>query len=262
MVLAVDIGNTNIVIGVFNTDQELLYQWRISSNSDASADEYLIKFYNLFRIAKIDYQKELKGCIIASVVPELIRKTQKALHSLIGVMPMIADEKLNWDIINDYDHPRQVGVDRLLNSLAAKAFYGLPALVIDFGTATTIDVVSSDSRYLGGTISPGIQISSEALFERTAKLPHISLSKPTHTIGKTTVESMRSGILLGAVGQITYLIDKMKQEYEDLKDCNIILTGGLSNFISPMMEEYAPKVDSSLTLKGLNLLFLMNQKEK
>ena len=260
MLLTVDIGNTNIVIGIFKGD-ELIYHWRIGTAVKYSTDEYMIKFYNLFKIAGIDYRKEIKGIIIGSVVPELVRKIEKAYFNLTGISPVIADVNLDWGMKIRYDIPSQVGVDRLLNSLAAKKLYGIPTLIVDFGTATTIDVVSEEGNYEGGTISPGINISTEALFEKTAKLPHISIAIPKRVLGKNTVESMRSGILLGTAGQVKYLIEKIKEENPSLKKSKIIFTGGFSRLMEKILDFLNPIIDPFLTLKGLKLLYYKNNSQ-
>lgn len=257
MIITVDIGNTDIVCGVFK-DNELLYHWRFSSSTKSSTDEYMMKYFSLFKIYELDYKKKIQGSIIGSVVPELIRKHHKALYNLLGMPPIIVNSQLHWNIHLSFDHPEEVGVDRLLNVLAAKELYGLPALVVDYGTATTIDIISEDAEYLGGIIAPGILISRDALSTRTAQLPSISLEIPPAVIGKNTVASMRSGILHGSAGQTQHLLEKIRREFPTSQEPYLILTGGFANLMNQLLP-FKAIVDPYLTLKGLNILYLQNR---
>ncbi len=257
MIITVDIGNTDIVCGVFK-DNELLYHWRFSSSTQASTDEYMMRYFSLFKIHEIDYKNNIQGAIIGSVVPELNRKHYKALLYLLEQHPIIVSSNLLWNLTLNFDKPKEIGVDRLLNVLAAKELYGLPALVVDYGTATTIDIISEESEYLGGTIAPGILISRDALSTRTAQLPSISLEVPPDVLGKNTISSMRSGILYGSAGQTQYLIERIRREFRTSREPHLILTGGFANLMSKLLP-FKSIVDSYLTLKGLNILYLQNR---
>ncbi len=256
MIITVDIGNTDIVCGVFKNN-ELLHHWRFSSSTKSSTDEYMMKYFSLFKIYEIDYRKDIQGAIIGSVVPELIRKHHKALYNLLGKTPVIVNSTLEWNMKLSFEHPEEIGVDRLLNVLAAKELYGLPAMVVDYGTATTIDIISENAEYLGGTIAPGILISRDALSTRTAQLPSISLEVPPAVIGKNTVSSMRSGILYGSAGQTQHLIEKIMKEFPTSREPYLILTGGFANLMHQLLP-FEALVDPYLTLKGLNILYLQN----
>jgi len=256
MILTIDIGNTQIEIGVFKSD-ELIRSWRISSVIDRTEDEYFVfieKFLNQIQTGITD----VKGVGLASVVPNKTFIYEKMCKKYLNIQPLIVDHSINLGIEVKYADPASVGADRLCNSVAAFHKYKQAVVVVDLGTATTFDVVNSKGHYLGGIISPGIETTAWALYQRAAKLPKISLEFPDHFIGTTTEKSMQSGILYGTVKIVDGLLEEIITELGETP--KIIATGGLGKLIQPRthrIEEYLPH----LVLEGLYLIYLMNQHE-
>ena len=214
MILLVDVGNTNIVLGV-NKDDNYIASWRISTDAKKTSDEYSIQVMQLFSQNGLN-PKEVKGIIISSVVPNIMHSLENMIRKCFCKEPIIVGPGIKTGINIKYDNPKEVGADRIVNAVAAFELYKKPNIVIDFGTATTFCAITEKGDYLGGCIVPGIGISSDALFERAAKLPRIELEVPKNIICKNTIVSMQAGILYGYIGQVEYIVNKMKKEKEIL----------------------------------------------
>lgn len=259
MILLVDAGNTNIVLGVHD-GKDYIASWRISSQGSKTSDEYGIQVMQLFNLSNID-PKKIEGVIVSSVVPNIMHSLENMLKKCFCREPIIVGPGIKTGINIKYDNPREVGADRIVNAVAAYEIYKRPVIIIDFGTATTFCAVKGNGDYLGGCICPGIRISSDALFERAAKLPRVELEVPKSIICKNTVTSMQAGILFGYIGQVEYIVKKMKEEMRKLKTNEepfVIATGGLANLIAKETD-VIDKVDSELTLEGLKLLYYKNK---
>ncbi|NME84171.1 type III pantothenate kinase [Clostridium sp. SM-530-WT-3G] len=259
MILLVDAGNTNIVLGVHD-GKEYVASWRISSDAGKTSDEFSIQVMQLFNLSNID-SKDIEGVIVSSVVPNIMHSLENMLRKCFGHEPIIVGPGIKTGINIKYDNPREVGADRIVNAVAAYEIYKKPVIIIDFGTATTFCAVRENGDYLGGCICPGIRISSDALFERAAKLPRVELEVPKSIICKNTVSSMQAGILFGYVGQVEYIVKKMKEEMKKSKfkeEPLVIATGGLANLIAKETKAI-DKVDSDLTLEGLKILYEKNK---
>ena len=259
MILLVDVGNTNIVLGVHN-GQEYIASWRISSDGNKTSDEYIIQVLQLFNVSEID-PKEIKGVIVSSVVPNIMHSLENMLRKCFCHEPIIVGPGIKTGINIKYDNPKEVGADRIVNAVAAHEIYKKSAIIIDFGTATTFCALRKNGDYLGGCICPGIRISADALFERAAKLPRVELEVPKTIICKSTVTSMQAGILFGYIGQVEYIVKKMKEEIKNSKNKEeplVIATGGLANLIAKQTD-FIDIVDSDLTLEGLKILYEKNK---
>ena len=228
MLLVFDVGNTNMVIGVYE-DKTLVKDWRICTDIHKTSDEYGMLIGNLLTYDKIDL-KSIDDIIISSVVPNVMHALENFCIKYCEKKPMIVGPGIKTGLNIKYDNPKQVGADRIVNAVAAIEKYGSPLIVVDFGTATTFCAISEKAEYLGGTICPGLKISSEALFNGAAKLPRVELIKPGKTICKATVEAMQAGIIYGYVGQVEKIISMMKKELGS-EDVKVIATGGLSTLI-------------------------------
>ena len=228
MLLVFDVGNTNMVIGVYEA-KKLIKNWRINTDIHKTSDEYGMLINNLLAYDKIDI-KSIDDVIISSVVPNVMHALENFCIKYCEKKPMIVGPGIKTGLNIKYDNPKQVGADRIVNAVAAIEKYGSPLIIVDFGTATTFCAISEKAEYLGGTICPGLIISSEALFNGAAKLPRVELTKPGKTICKTTVEAMQSGIIYGYVGQVEKIISIMKKELGS-EDVKVIATGGLSSLI-------------------------------
>ena len=254
MLLAVDIGNTNVTIGLYEGDA-LSATWRISSLTPKTSDECRLAFQELFHGAQLD-PKRCTGIVICSVVPRLIQPVTEALQRLTGVAPKLVGADLAIPITNHYKDPSQVGQDRLVNAFSAWTRYGGPLIIVDFGTAITVDVVTKDRKYLGGIIAPGVEISLEALSQRTALLPRIELEPQEKVLGTTTTESIRSGLLHGFGSLCDGLVEKLKTEIS--MKARVIATGGYAKMISTYCKSI-DCVNPDLTLDGLKLLWESQQ---
>lgn len=253
MLLAVDIGNTNITFGLFSRD-ELGPRWRIRTIHEKMPDEYGILMLQLFEHGGY-HPEDVNGVAIASVVPPLSQAFQAVSRRYVGLDPLLVDAGVRTGVRIQYDDPRQVGADRVVDAAAVKALYGLPACVVDFGTGTTFDAVSKDGDYLGGAIAPGIGIAAQALFERTAKLPRVELSRPPSVIGRNTPHAMQSGLLFGYVGLVEGMVARFKAELGPAT--RIIGTGGLAEIIA-RETDVIDVVDPWLTLHGLRIVYELN----
>lgn len=259
MLLAFDVGNSNIVIGLYDKD-ELLDFWRISSKSDKTVDEYAMICMDLFRYHGIDKTK-IKTAIISSVVPNLTEHLESMLKGYFGISPLIVGSGIKTGLSMRYENPKELGADRVVNAVAGVHYYGAPLIIIDFGTATTFCVIDKEKNYLGGVITAGIGISMEALFEKTAKLPKVSLSAPKRAIGKTTVEAMQSGLVYGYAGLVDQMIIRLSNElgYQPT-EITVVATGGRSENICKHCA-YVDVLDPLLTLKGLALIAEKNKEQ-
>ncbi len=258
MILVIDVGNTNIVLGVYK-NKELIVDWRLSTDSKRTADEYGIQVTDLFLHNKLDLS-DVEGVIISSVVPNIMYSLEHMIVKYFEVVPIVVGPGVKTGINIKYDNPKEVGADRIVNAVAAREIYKRPVIIIDFGTATTFCAITLKGDYLGGTICPGIKISSEALFERAAKLPRIELVKPAGVICKNTVASMQAGIVYGYIGQVDYIVSKMKKEMIELGEDEplVVATGGLAKLISEE-SKFMDLIDPILTLKGLRIIYEKNK---
>ncbi|MBM7615992.1 type III pantothenate kinase [Alkaliphilus hydrothermalis] len=258
MILVFDVGNTNIVLGVYE-GKELIDFWRIATDKNKTSDEYGMLIYQLFQHSGLE-TKDVKNVIISSVVPNIMYSLEHAVRKFFEVEPLVVGPGIKTGMNIKYDNPKQVGADRIVNAVAAYEKYGGPLIIVDFGTATTFCAIAENGDYLGGTISPGIKISSDALFQQAAKLPRVELIKPGKVICKNTVNSIQSGIIYGYVGLVEYIIKKMMQEFKS-DNVKVIATGGLSTLIASETE-YIHKVDKFLTLEGLRIIYDLNKDDK
>ncbi len=253
MLMVVDAGNTNIVFAVHD-GEDWVGTWRIATDDQRTSDEYAVWLLTLFNIAGIK-REAIDRAVIGTVVPAALYHLRRLCREYFDVEPLIARSQLDWGFDIKVDNPAEVGADRLLNALAAHQAYGGPLVVIDFGTATTFDVVDKDGAYLGGIISPGINLSIEALHKAAARLPRIGIGRPQAVIGKSTIPAMQSGIYWGYVGMIEGLVVRIRAEYSGR--LKVIATGGLA----PLLAEgttIIEKIDPDLTLDGLRLLARRN----
>ncbi len=259
MILVLDVGNTNIVIGVYD-EKKLLTEWRLSTQMIRSADEYGIQFVNLFALANID-KNQIEGVIMSSVVPTIMYSLEHMIRKYFKMDPLVVGPGVKTGINVKYDNPREVGADRIVNAVAAHEIYNKSLIIIDFGTATTFCAVKKNGDYLGGAICPGIKISSDALFQKAAKLPRVELLRPSEIICKNTVTSMQAGIVYGYIGQVDYIVQKMKNEMRNLGEEGILVvaTGGLAKLISEESKN-VDIVNPFLTLEGLRIIYEKNKK--
>lgn len=262
MLLAFDVGNTNILIGLFN-GENLLNSWRIETNAGKSSDEYGMLVSHFFAFEGVEISK-VDDIIISTVVPSVLFTLQHMCVKYFGKAAMVVEAGVKTGLSIKYDNPQQVGADRIVNAVAGLEKYGGPLIIIDFGTATTFCAVTQKGEYLGGTIAPGIKISSEALFEKTSKLPRIEIEQPGKTICKTTQESMQSGLVYGHMGMCQFIVSKMRDELAinskcDPMDIKIIATGGFAELIN-QGTDFIDYIDKNLTLDGLAIIYKKNKK--
>lgn len=251
MLLAIDAGNTNIVLGVYE-GTKLCAHFRVATMHNRTRDEYGILFINLLTQRGINVEN-IGNVIISSVVPQIMYSLERAVLDYIGKEPIIINYDSPLGINIHIDNPKDLGADRIVNAYAAYKMYGGPLIIVDFGTATTFCAVDKNGDYLGGIICPGIKISLEALFTKTAKLPRVEIIRPPSVIGKNTVHSMQAGIFYGYVGQVEKIADIMRMEMGDM-NAKVIGTGGLANLIS-METEIFHDINRNLTLEGLRLIY-------
>ncbi len=254
MLLSIDIGNTNITFGLYEGD-DLGPRWRIRTIHDKMPDEYGILMQELFHHRGYAVEA-VTGIALASVVPPLTQAFEQVCRDYIGLAPLVVDAGVRTGVRISYDDPKQVGADRVVDAAAVRALYGVPACVVDFGTGTTFDAVAADGDYLGGAIAPGIGIAAQALFERTAKLPRVDLTRPPSAIGRNTVHSMQSGLLFGYVGLVEGMVARFKAELGP--DTRVVATGGLAEIIASETDAI-DVVDPWLTLHGLRIVYALNR---
>jgi len=255
MLLVIDIGNTNIVIGIYK-GKKLLHHWRVSSRQSFTVDECFLLLNQILKEKDFKLEKINSG-IIASVVPPLTLPFEQMFKEHFGFAPLLLSPKLETGLKILYRDPSQVGADRIANAVAALTIYGGPIIVVDLGTATTFDVVTKEGEYLGGVIAPGVETSAEELFKRTAKLPRVELKQVKKVIGQNTEESIKSGIFYGTIGQIDEIVRRIKKEIG--REAKVIATGGMAAFIFPSSQTIE-KLDPLLTLEGLRIIYEMNRK--
>ena len=256
MILAIDVGNTNIVLGIYDSDK-MIANFRVSTDRDKTEDEYGMLLLDLFKFRSLDLN--IQGAIISSVVPNIVATMKKMCERFFCVTPLIVGPGIKTGLEIKYENPKEVGADRIVNAVAVTETHQGPAIIVDFGTATTFCAITANAEYLGGSIAPGIGISSEALFSRTAKLPKVDITRPAAIIGRNTVASMQSGIYYGAIGQVDEIIRRMKEEFvaNEYGMPKVIATGGLAHLIATDSKEIE-EVDEFLTLKGLFLIYNKN----
>ena len=254
MLLAVDVGNTQSVLGLF-AGEELLADWRVGTRRDATSDELGVLWGALFREAGID-RKRLSGMIVSSVVPDLNGVVTATGTRYFGCDPMFIGPGVKTGMPILYENPHEVGADRIVNAVAAKHRYGAPIIVLDFGTATTFDVVSAAGEYLGGVIAPGLAVSAEALFEKAARLHRVDVRKPGCVVGRNTEQSVRSGLYYGYVALVEGMVRRIRDELG--QDAPVVATGGLAAVFEPELA-LLQTVDAGLTLEGLRLIWDRNR---
>lgn len=253
MLLLIDIGNTNVVLGIYE-EKKMLNSWRLETRSTKTLDEYGSQIESILINDGINID-EIEDVIIGSVVPQLQDTFKKMSKKYLNLEPVVIGENTKTGMKIKYDNPREVGADRIANSVAIVKHYKLPAILIDMGTAITFDVVSKDGEYLGGAIAPGMGIASNALFEKTSKLPKVESEKPRKVIGKTTVDAIKSGMYYGFIGLIDNIVENTVKELgENIEDVSIIATGGYSDFLA-QDSKYITEVDKGITVEGMRLIY-------
>jgi type III pantothenate kinase len=253
VILVVDVGNTNIVIGLYQ-ERTLLHHWRISTNRSATVDEYGMMFRSLFDHCGFTFS-EVEGVMISSVVPPLMFVMENLCLQYIKRAPYIVGPGIKTGLNVRVDNPKEVGADRIVNAVAALELYGPPCIVVDFGTATTYDYIDPSEQLVGCAIAPGIGISTEALYQKAAKLPRIELIKPKSVIGRNTVTAMQAGIVFGFVAQVDGIVERIKDEFQ--VSPTVIATGGLAELISGESKTIQV-VNPLLTLQGLQMIYEKN----
>lgn len=253
MLFTIDIGNTNLTLGMFE-GENLVMRWRMATNRNSMPDEYGMQFWFLFDHNGINPDL-IEGICLTSVVPVVTAKVEEACDLYLKKPILRVSNTIKIGMNIEIDQPSELGNDRIADAVAVKYLYGYPSCLIDFGTATTFNLISRDGNYIGGAIAAGIQSSAEALFLKTAQLPNINIQKPPHVIGKNTMHSMQSGLFYGYIAMIEGMITRYKRELGD--DLKVIATGGLAKVLAPETN-VIDQVDSWLTLSGLRLIWEMN----
>ncbi|RUT27743.1 type III pantothenate kinase [Paenibacillus zeisoli] len=254
MILVVDVGNTNIVLGIYK-NRELLHHFRLGTNRQSTGDEYGVLIHNLFQMSHIDV-RDIEGVIISSVVPPLMHVLEQMCETYLKKAPLIVGPGIKTGLNLRYENPREVGADRIVNAVAAVELYGGgPLVVVDFGTATTFDCIDDKGNYLGGAIVPGIGIATEALYQRASKLPRIELEKPKKVIGRNTIHAMQAGIIFGYAGQVDGIVGRIRSEMNAKP--KVVATGGLAELIASETSSIE-EVNPLLTLEGLRLIYERN----
>ncbi|QPC47994.1 type III pantothenate kinase [Mangrovibacillus cuniculi] len=257
MIFVLDVGNTNIVFGVYE-GEKLMYHWRAETDRHKSEDEFGMFVKSLFDTVGLRFD-QMEGVIISSVVPPIMYALEKMCEKYFKIKPLVVGPGIKTGLNIKYDNPKEVGADRIVNAVAAIKEYGSPLIIVDFGTATTYCYINEQQQYMGGAIAPGIGISTEALYSKAAKLPRIEITRPDEIIGRNTVSAMQAGILFGYVGQVEGIVQRIKAQAN--KEPLVIATGGLSSLIAKE-SNVIDIVDSELTLKGLRMIYNRNKTEK
>ena len=254
MILTLDIGNTNMKTALFN-GMDMVHYWRLSTNRNRTSDEYGMSLMNLLNHHGIE-PGAVEGIMMSSVVPQINFTIEHMCRNYFGMEPMKIEPGVKTGINIKYENPRELGSDRIANAVAAYELYGGPCITIDFGTATSFGAISAKGEFLGGAICPGLRLAADALTERTAKLPRFELVKPESVIGRNTVANMQAGIVYGYIGQINYIVNRMKREM-NVPDVKVIATGGLAVLVAGE-SRVIDIMDGLLTLKGLCLIYKKN----
>ncbi len=259
MLLVIDVGNTNIKLGVYKEDK-LVTSWRMSVKVTRTSDEFGITMLNLFASEGMTFS-DIDGIIMSSVSPSLNYTIEHACEYYMKITPIVIGVGIKTGLNIKYSNPQELGADRIVNSVAAYKLYGGPCVIVDFGTATTFNVISDRGEFLGGCIAPGIKSSLDSLVNNAAKLPRVELSKPDNVINKNTIANIQAGTIYGFTGLVDYIVKKIKKEtgYGDMK---VIATGGLSQLVVNEKEDIIDVVDRYLTLKGLKFIFDINKSVK
>ncbi|HET7712880.1 MAG TPA: type III pantothenate kinase [Thermoanaerobaculia bacterium] len=249
--LVVDVGNTNIVLGIYS-ENRLMRSWRLATARERTSDEYGILARQLVRET---HASKFDGAIVSSVVPPLNSAIAEMIRTYFSIDPLFVEPGVKTGVAIQVDNPQEVGADRIVNCVAAHAAHGGPTVIVDFGTATTFDLVTADATYVGGVIAPGLNISAEALFARAARLPRVDIRRPPHVVGTNTIVNMQSGIYFGYLGLVDGLLERIKREVPGIK--RVIATGGLASLFAED-SEHIDEVDTELTLKGLKIIYDRN----
>ncbi|RYL89839.1 type III pantothenate kinase [Sporolactobacillus sp. Y61] len=254
MLFVCDVGNTNIVMGAFN-EGELINHWRISTHTEKTEDEFAMLINNMLQYSGLSFQ-DFDGVAVSTVVPSVLFALERLCEKYFHLTPLIVGPGIKTGLNLKYENPREIGADLIVNAVAAVHDYQAPMIVIDFGTATTYSYIDEHANYIGGAIAPGINISTEALYQKASKLPRIEIAKPPHIVGRNTVHAMQSGVLFGYVGQVEGIVSRMKMQAK--KKPVVIATGGLCTLISGETK-VIDHVDKLLTLRGLNFIYQRNR---
>lgn len=256
MLFVIDVGNTNTVLGVFE-DNQLLHEWRIKTDRYKTEDEFAVLLNSLFDMSRLEFS-QIEAIMISSVVPPIMQALEKLCLKYFELQPIIINkDTVQQSIQITYPHPNEIGADRIVNAVGAIEKYGVPLIIIDFGTATTYCYVDKEGNYTGGLIAPGINISLDALYQKAAKLPKIEIEEPDHIIGRSTVEAMQAGVFYGYVGQVDGIVRRIHKEQGE--DAKVIATGGLAKLIANASETIET-VDPYLTLTGLAKIYEDNKR--
>ena len=259
LLLAVDVGNTNIVLGVFDLSKgpeaPLVHSWRLATSRERTVDEYGLSSFGLLRHCGIE-PEQIQHVVVSSVVPPMHPVLDTWVKAYFHVEPFWIEPGIKTGLKLLIDNPAELGADRIVNAVAGLERYGAPLIAVDFGTATTFDIVNAKREYLGGIILPGLKIAAEALFQRASRLPRVEIAEPERLIGRNTVQAMQSGLFYGYVGQVDGILERLFVEFQD---CPVVATGGLAKVIAPA-SRYIQNVEPDLTLEGLRILWVKNRK--
>jgi len=264
VLLTIDVGNTQNVLGLYDLDSDagdgaavgLVDHWRLSTDQERTSDEYAIAIRSLLDTAGLDFEEDLTGVSICSGVPRILANLRDMVDRYLKFPPIVIEPGVKTGMPILYDNPKEVGADRIANAIAAHDLYGGPTVVVDFGTGNNFDVISADGEFLGGAIAPGIEVSLDALFGRAAQLRAIELVEPRSVIGKSTVESIQSGAVYGFAAMIDGMVERFAGE---LGDINVVATGGLAHLIAPVADSIE-HVEPFLTLHGLRIVHQRNER--